>query len=99
MMTANSKKTERKVVNIELSRRTPPLEPAIRTQVNDQNWPCVVLKKTSEVKGCSAFAAKDIKKGQIVCDYHREIIDQAAGDYGYGELYKEHDNNKYINTW
>ena len=96
MMIAHSKKTERKAVDIQLSRRTPPLEPSLRTQVNEQNWPCVVIKKIDEVKGRGAFAAKDIKKGQIISDYHGEIIDQVAGDYRYDELYKDRDDNKYL---
>ena len=61
---------------------------AISIQISEQNWPNVKLRNADE-KGTGAFAANDIKKDTLLCDYHGTLVDDEEGwrrftEYGTG---------------
>lgn len=67
---------------------------ALEEQIKEQSWPNVRLKKTGN-KGLGAFAAADLKKDTLLCDYHGTLLEDAEGWRRY-ENYGDTEENAYM---
>lgn len=66
----------------------------LASQISEQNWPNIRLRCAGN-KGTGAFAAADIEKDTLLCDYHGSLVNDEEGWRRFNE-YGDNGNNVYM---
>ena len=67
----------------------------IPKKIKEQNWPLPEIRTCAKINEKGIFAAEDIKKGTLLCDYHGTIVSDDEGWRRYKE-YGDNAKNAYM---
>ncbi|MES9879653.1 MAG: SET domain-containing protein-lysine N-methyltransferase [Sedimenticola sp.] len=70
-------------------------EQQLQKQVDAQQWTLATIRKASDEKGCGLFAANDITKKELICDYHGMLVSDEEGWRRYN-AYGDKGSNSYM---
>ena len=90
------------IVCSKIFRRTKPSqtisqnEAKILKQIESQVWPNINIMQFNSVKGFCAMSAREIKRDELICDNHGDLLSKAEGDHRYNTIYHNNPNNVYM---